>query len=248
MGSFFTNLHVRGTAPETAVEGLRHAAGLPAYVTEPGQGWISLYPKATESQDLALLERIAKGLSIETRSPVYASLVHDSDVWNFLVAVDGRLVDQYCSRPGYFSGVRRRPSGGKASALLPLCRPGTSVVEIEDLLRRHLTVGQPLPEELAARLGASVEEQKRMLAETYEQAKAGFTALGAKMPSLETLMKQLDRRTRKVLTGSGRADAAEDLARAFAQMLGIPDGRAELGYTYIDRGEAPDGMARLVTA
>jgi len=49
-------------------------------------------------------------------------------------------------------------------------------------------------------------------------------------------------------TGAGRADAAEDLALAFARMLGIPDDRAQLGYTYISRGEAPDGFARLIPA
>ena len=27
------------------------------------------------------------------------------------------------------------------------------------------------------------------------------------------------------------------------RMVGIPDGRAEVGYTYISRGEAPDGLA-----
>ena len=51
-----------------------------------------------------------------------------------------------------------------------------------------------------------------------------------------------------MLTGVGRTNTAEDLPRAFARMLGIPDGRAELGYTYISRGEAPDGLARLIPA
>lgn len=30
-------------------------------------------------------------------------------------------------------------------------------------------------------------------------------------------------------------------------MLGIPDGRAELGYNYISRGEAPADFARLIS-
>jgi len=51
-----------------------------------------------------------------------------------------------------------------------------------------------------------------------------------------------------MLTGVGRTNTAEDLAGAFARMLGIPDGRAELGYTYISRNESPDGLARLIPA
>ncbi|HWM76079.1 MAG TPA: hypothetical protein VNS56_00775 [Methylomirabilota bacterium] len=62
------------------------------------------------------------------------------------------------------------------------------------------------------------------------------------------MLGKLDRMSRKMLTGAGPTNAAEGLARAFARMLGIPDGRAELGYTYISRGEAPDGLARLIPA
>ena len=62
------------------------------------------------------------------------------------------------------------------------------------------------------------------------------------------MLGKLDRMSRKMLTGAGRTNTAEDLARAFARMLGIPDGRAEVGYTYISRGEAPDDLARLIPA
>jgi len=62
------------------------------------------------------------------------------------------------------------------------------------------------------------------------------------------MLGKLDRMSRKTLTGAGRTNAAEGLARAFARMLGIPDGRAEVGYTYISRGGAPDGLARLIPA
>jgi hypothetical protein len=61
------------------------------------------------------------------------------------------------------------------------------------------------------------------------------------------MLGKLDRMSRKMLTGAGPTNAVEGLARAFARMLGIPR-RAELGYTYISRGEAPDGLARLIPA
>ena len=165
-----------------------------------------------------------------------------------MVLDQGRLLDHHCSQPGYFSGKKRKPSGGKVEVLLPLCRAGTIAGELEDLLRRHLTSADPLPAELGARLAAEMERQKQRLAGAYEEMKATLTALGAPMPSLRRMLGQLDRRTRKIATGAGRADAAEDLALAFARMLGIPDGRAQLGYTYISRGEAPDGLARLIPA
>lgn len=248
MGTFFTNLHARADAVETILEALRSARALPAYVTEPDQGWISAYPDATEGQDLRLLERIGQALSTAANTAVYASLVHDSDVWDFTIHEGGRLLDHYCSQPGYFSGKKRRPSGGKADVLLPLCTEGTSAGELEDLLKRHLTSEAPLPEALGARLTAEMERQKQWLAGSYEEMKSRLTAMGAPVPSLRAMLARLEGKTRKAVAGSGRAEAAEDLAQAFARMLGIPHGRALLGFKYISRGEAPEGFARLIRA
>jgi len=248
MGTFFTNLHARAGAPEAIVEALRGAGALPAYVTEPEGGWVGAYPEATESQDLPLLGRVTQELPTAAGTVVYASLVHDSDVWDFTIHEGGRLLDHYCSNPAYFSGKRRKPSGGKVEVLLPLCKAGTIAGELEDLLERHLTSATPLPGEMGARFTAEMERQKQRLAESYGEMKARLTALGTPMPSLEAMLEQLDQRARKMVSGAGRADAAEDLAEAFARMLGIPDGRALLGYTYISRGEAPGGFARLIPA
>lgn len=90
--------------------------------------------------------------------------------------------------------------------------------------------------------------QKQLLAGRYEEMKGGFAAQGAPTPRLETIFKELDRRSRRLITGAGPTDAAEDLAKAFARMLGIPDGRAELGYNFISRGEVPADFARLISA
>jgi hypothetical protein len=248
MGSFFTNLHARTSAAEPIIEALRDIGSLPAYITGPGGGWISVYPKSTEGQDQALLERVGKALSAAVKDVVLASLVHDGDAWDFVVLDKGRLADHYCSRPGYFSGKRRRPSGGKIDTLLPLCRSGTSAADLEDLLKRHLTVAEPMPAADAARLSAELERQKELLAGRYEEMKAGFAAQGAPTPPLGTIFKELDRRSRRLITGAGPTDAAEELAKAFARMLEIPEGRAELGYNYLSRGEAPPDFARLISA
>jgi hypothetical protein len=135
MGTFFTNLHARASAPETFVAALKSIGALPAYVTQPDEGWVGVYPEATEGQDQALLERVGHALSAAAGTVVYKAML-------------GRL----------------------------------------------------------------------------------------------------DRKTRKMVAGTGRADAAEGLAQVFAHMLGIPKGRAQLGYTYISRGEAPEGFARLIPA
>jgi len=248
MGTFFTNLHARTATPQPIVGALAGAGALPAYVTEPRDGWVGIYPEATESQDLRLLGRVAKALSAAAGTVVYASLVHDSDVWDFTVHEGGRLVDHYCSQPGYFSGKKRRPTGGEVEVLLPLCRAGTSAEALDDLLRRHVTLAAPLPAELRTRLAAEVERQKERLTSTYEEMKAGFAAQGAPAPPLRTILRKLDRMTQKMVAGTGRTDQAEDLAHAFARMLGIPDGRAVLGFKYISRGEAPEGFARLIAA
>jgi hypothetical protein len=85
-------------------------------------------------------------------------------------------------------------------------------------------VAEPMPAADAARLSAELERQKELLAGRYEEMKAGFTAQGAPTPPLGTIFKELDRRSRRLITGAGPTDAAEDLAKAFARMLGIPEG------------------------
>src|SRR5262245_52734565 len=106
MGAFFTNLHAR-TVDATAFErALTTLGALPAYVSEPEGGWLSAYPELTESQDTDELDRLASALSQHLHCAVFAFLVHDSDIFRYVLFEDGKLRDVYDSAPGYFEGKR----------------------------------------------------------------------------------------------------------------------------------------------
>jgi hypothetical protein len=168
MGTFFTNLHIR-SADHLAVAGaLRLAGALPAYVTEAADGWVSAYPQATEEQDVDLLERMAEAVSGALEAAVLAFLVHDSDVFIYLLSEDGATVDRYNSRPNYFGGDPSPPEGGEAARLVPLARPGTRTRQIEEILSNP--DAEMFAEDLVRRLAA-------LLAIPAERAAIGYAGL-----------------------------------------------------------------------
>ncbi len=113
MGSFFTNVHVR--APAGGEESTRSAilaivsrlaadsGFVPCAEGEPPDrsivvgrrdAWIGVFDEATESQDVTLLDALAKALSEGTACPALAALVHDSDHLLLHLFEGGTLVDE----------------------------------------------------------------------------------------------------------------------------------------------------------
>jgi hypothetical protein len=113
MGAFFTNVHVRAPAGEESatrtlileiVSRLVAAKGLVAcaegekpdrsIVVGPAGAWIGVFDEDTESQDVKLLDALAKALSEATSCPALAALVHDSGHLLLRLFEGGKLVDQ----------------------------------------------------------------------------------------------------------------------------------------------------------
>src|SRR5580658_5995687 len=113
MGSFFTNVHVRAPAGEeesTRITILEVVSRLAAdnglvpsaegeqpdrsIVVGRGGAWIGVFDEATESQDVRLLDALAKALSEATGCPALAALVHDSDHLLLYLFEGGKLVDE----------------------------------------------------------------------------------------------------------------------------------------------------------
>jgi hypothetical protein len=128
MGSFITNLHVRGADRSAVIAALRSLDAVPAYVRDsPETAWTSIYPEAA-GQDEAVLPEMARALSKALQRPVVAFIVHDSDILLYWLCDDGEQLDRYNSAPGYFTDEDEAtpPEGGNPDALTVYCLPGAS--------------------------------------------------------------------------------------------------------------------------
>src|SRR5262245_45629482 len=105
MGSSYTNIQVRSKDQQAVIDAVQNADALPAYVSPVSStGWVSVYPRSTEDQDDEDLKQIANQLSQNLNTGVFGLLVHDSDIFMYVLSENGTLKDQYDSDPGYFDG------------------------------------------------------------------------------------------------------------------------------------------------
>jgi hypothetical protein len=140
MGSSFTNCHVRTSDLEGCARVVAGLARSRALLTQPKNGWLTIYDETSESQDLAEVRRIAKGLSSKLATDVFAFLLHDSDVFICLAYRKGKLIDQFNSRPNYFGQVthaERTKWAGSPKNLLPLALCGVTAERIRRVLARE---------------------------------------------------------------------------------------------------------------
>jgi hypothetical protein len=70
-----------------------------------------------ESQDAKDIDRLAGPISQRLRSVALLALNHDDDLLYYALLEDGRPMDEYNSRPGYFDGTEQAAIGGDARRL-----------------------------------------------------------------------------------------------------------------------------------
>jgi hypothetical protein len=113
MGSFYTNVQVKSDEPEAVMSAVEGCGALPAYVSRKAHnGWTSVYPKATESQDGAVLADIASKLSQALSTGAVGMLVHDSDIFQYVLCENGSKVDQYDPTCVVSTAAARDRAGG----------------------------------------------------------------------------------------------------------------------------------------
>jgi hypothetical protein len=144
MGAFFTNFQVRGASTKAICAVLPKLTDARAFVSPPGNGWVTIYAEATENQREKTICAIAAGLSKTFKTDVFGFLVHDSDIALYWLYRCGELVDQFNSAPDYFDQAdeaTRDRTRGDTDVLLPLCREGTSRARLDEVL--HPAAGSP---------------------------------------------------------------------------------------------------------
>jgi hypothetical protein len=161
MGSFYTSIHVRSEARDDVAKALEQCGVLPAYLSlNSTAGWISIFPKSTESQDQNLIKQLSTAISTKLQTATFGMLVHDSDIFWYVLCENGKAIDVYDSDPGYFDGLEKAPSGGNVSHLSKYCLPDTSALELRKIL--HSTedstfAGDSLAQQIGSRLGLPEE-------------------------------------------------------------------------------------------
>lgn len=141
-----------------------------ALVSDAEAGWVSVYDEASESQNENELERLAKELSSKVATEVFAFLLHDSDVFIYLLYRKGKLVDRFNSHPDYFGPVKaaeRKKWSGEFSKVLPVAAAGTTLKKIQQLVGKQRVFEEELARGFADLMGINPE-----------RACAGFKYLG----------------------------------------------------------------------
>src|SRR5580700_7770007 len=105
MGAFFANYHVRKADAAACAKALTTLISSRALVTDSKNGWTTVYDERSDSQNIEILRGLAKGLSSKLKTAVTAMMVHDSDLFVYLIYEHGELIDQFDSKPDYFGPV-----------------------------------------------------------------------------------------------------------------------------------------------
>jgi hypothetical protein len=134
MGSFYTNVTLRGPDQDAVAEYLA-GRNRQVLVSPTVQGVTVVYDALTESQDPRMLTNLGRELSAQFDCPALAALNHDDDVLWLQLHVDGRLVDEYTSEPGYFDPAEAGgPEGGDAEALCEAFGAEEAVAKVRRVL------------------------------------------------------------------------------------------------------------------
>ncbi|MFO0966772.1 MAG: hypothetical protein U0793_14460 [Gemmataceae bacterium] len=135
MGSFYGSIHVRSAdrpAVLAATDAIARKQKARFLVGPALRGWIAVYPP-DNGQDERLPAVFARRLPGE----LLHVLVHDDDIFAYRFYRDGKLIDQYNSRPDYFEPVSagaRRKLRGRPERIAHLLADVSRLPELEELL------------------------------------------------------------------------------------------------------------------
>jgi hypothetical protein len=117
VGAFYVNIVLRGPEQEV-VAALLQEARRAAYVSPTVNGRTVLYDEECDTQDEAVIRKLAAHLSERLRCAAWAVLVHDDDVLWYVLYDRGRLADEYSSAPHHVEpSASAKPMGGDAKTL-----------------------------------------------------------------------------------------------------------------------------------
>jgi hypothetical protein len=136
VGAFFTNIQVRSGEADDVEQALRPLLKAKAYLSKSENGWVSVFPEQTETQDESL-QRMTQSLSAMLKTDAVGIMCHDSDVFLYWLGREGNIVDEYNSLPNYFDdSMPEEPTGGEAALLEPLLAAGVTRDQVFEVLHK----------------------------------------------------------------------------------------------------------------
>lgn len=94
--------------------------------------WIGVYSFLTEG-DSDYLKQSAQQVSKRLETAVFGFMVTGGEMLKYFLFDNDRLVDEYCSNPGY-PHYSEHATGGDVAKILPYFRPGTKASELKRIL------------------------------------------------------------------------------------------------------------------
>lgn len=157
MGNFYVNYTLRGPDQKSVAEVL---AGRSAIVTPLHDNYVVVFDEESDQQNHEVIAELASELSGQLNCPLLAMLNHDDDILWYQLYLNGELVDEYNSTPGYFNASDEEsamagPTGGDAKKLCAAFG-SDAVEEVEDILRKPWPDGYMFAVERHADLVAAI--------------------------------------------------------------------------------------------
>lgn len=179
MGSFYTNVTLRGPKQSPVAEYLA-SRNRQVLVSPTVDGITVVWDALTESQDPRLLTNLARELSAQFDCPALAALNHDDDLLWLQLHVDGRLIDEYNSAPGYFGGQpSAMPEGGNAQALCEAFGAEGATARVKRILHQERdTAGYVFASKRHAELAEALGIPAELVTTGYRYLTRGETPTG----------------------------------------------------------------------
>ncbi len=140
MTSSYSNIQVLsrdGEAVRRAVE--KRGMGTCKILGRPDSGWTAVYAFMTEG-DYPHLRDCAQQLSEELNATALGLMVENGELFRYALYDCGKLLDEYCSNPGY-PFEKKAATGGSATVFLKYCVQGTTKSAIRQILHPANTAG-----------------------------------------------------------------------------------------------------------
>ena len=141
MGNFYVNYTLRGPNQRAVAAAL---AGRSSIVSPQQNGCVVVFDEESEEQNQEVIAELASRLSGRLNCPLLVILNHDDDNLKYQLFLNGDLMDEYDSTPGYFGGGDgdgdesapvNEPHGGNATLLCEIFGV-KAVTEVDHILRK----------------------------------------------------------------------------------------------------------------
>ena len=137
MGSFYTNLTLKGPGPDEVIKFMNDQKRK-TFVSPLVNGCVLVFDEKCEEQDPKVMAAFAGELSRQFKCLAWAVMNHDDDVLYYWLYQNGEKADEYDSTPWFWDeSLPREPKGGNAPKLAAAFGAPNQAAKVEAILRKE---------------------------------------------------------------------------------------------------------------